>query len=224
MPIARGGAQTRRLPQTDARHVRDADDEAVAIGDRRLRQIVDGLRKGICPNDQTLASTLDESGTCLDIGTFKRLHEITQAEAVGCQLFGIRADGIFLDIATDRVDARKPRSRAHLRRNDPVLHSAQVGGTLLWRREAVAFRRQIDLVGLPTRFVRLTDVRRIERREIHRPHQYFAQTRGHRRHHRRHPFGQLLLHFAHAFGHLLACEVDVGLVGENGGDLGESVT
>ena len=34
---------------------------------------------------QTLTGTLDEACTCLDVGTFQCLHQIWQAQSIGCQ-------------------------------------------------------------------------------------------------------------------------------------------
>ena len=82
MAVPRRGTQPWRLSDANAGHVRDADHKAVAIGDRRLCQITDGLRQRICPNDQAFASALDDARTGLDVGAFQRLNQLAQADAV----------------------------------------------------------------------------------------------------------------------------------------------
>ncbi|MCW0466807.1 hypothetical protein NB705_003880 [Xanthomonas sacchari] len=136
---------------------------------------------------------------------------------------GVRMHPVFLDVAADRVDAGQAGAGAHLRRDDPVLHGAQIGGALLRRAQQFAVRRAVDLPGLPARRARPGQPGRVERGEVHRPHQYLAQAGGHRRQPWRHAVGQRLGRLAHAFGHLLAGEVEVGRIGEDRGDLRKAV-
>ncbi len=83
---------------------------------------------------------------------------------------------IFLDVTTDGVHSGQSGRGSHHRSDDPVLHRPQVGSAFLRRGQSVSFRSEVDLTSLPTRLIGFRQLGRIERREIHRPHQYLTQT------------------------------------------------
>ncbi len=223
MAVAAGRTQARRAAQLDLGHIGHAHHHAIAGRHRGLCQILGGQRQAIGTHHQSFAGALHETGTGLHVGTLQGGDQIGQAEAVRGQPCAVRMHAVFLDVSTDRIDAGQPRAGTHLRRDDPVLHGTQVGGTFFRRAQQIAFRRAVDLASLPAGFTRLGQPGRIERGEVHGPHQHFAEAGGNRRQHRRRAIGQVFRCLAHAFGHLLAREVDVGRIGEDRGDLREAI-
>ncbi|CRR38506.1 hypothetical protein PAERUG_E15_London_28_01_14_08936 [Pseudomonas aeruginosa] len=221
--VAAGCTQARRAAQFHGGYIGHAHHHAIAGGHRRLCKILGGQRQAIGTHHQAFTGPLHEAGAGLHVGALQRGNQVGQAEAMRGQFGAVRMHAVFLDVAADRIDTGQPRAGAHLRRDDPVLHGAQVGRALFRRAQQVAFRRAVDLAGLPAGFTGLGQPGRIERGEVHRPHQHLAEAGGDRRQHRRRTIGQVFRCLAHAFGHLLAGEVDVGGIGEDRGDLREAI-
>jgi len=184
MAIAAGRTQARRAAQVDVGHIGYAHHHAIAGGHRRLRQVVGGQRQAVGTYHQALAGTLHETGTGLHVGTLQGSDQVGQAEAVRGQLGAVRMHAVLLDVAANRIDAGQPRTGTHLRRDDPVLHGAQVGRAFIRRAQQVAFRCAVDLTGLPAGFTGLGQLGWVERGEVHRPHQHFTEAGGDRRQHR----------------------------------------
>ncbi|MNQ43726.1 hypothetical protein D3C85_574660 [compost metagenome] len=221
--VTAGAAQTRCLTDFHRGDVSDPHDQTAAIDNRRLSQILDRRGQGAGAHRQRLAAPLHIARTRLRIGSIQRLDQVVETEAIGRQPRRVRANGIFLHIAADGVDPRQPLGGSHLRRNDPVLNRSEIGGPRLRRGQQVAFRRQIGSVGLPSRLPWLGQIGGGERLVIDRPHQDFAEPRGDRGQVRLAALRQAFARLSHPFRHLLAGEIDVGLVGEDDRDLAEAV-
>ena len=122
MAVAAGAAQTRGLTDLNGSHVGDTHHQAVAVGHRRLRQILDGLRQGVCADGQGLTRTLDIARARLSIGAVQRLNQVVEAQAIAGQACRIGADSVFLHIAAVDVHARQTGRGPHTRCDDPVLN------------------------------------------------------------------------------------------------------
>ncbi|MNJ34997.1 hypothetical protein D3C77_297250 [compost metagenome] len=166
---------------------------------------------------------MDIAGARLGVGSIQRLDQVAHAQPVGGHARRVRAHRILLHIAANGVDAGKAGGCSHLRRDDPVLHGAQVGGALLGGGQEIALGRQIPTPSLPAGLPPLGRVGGGEGLVVDRPHQDFAKARRDRRQRRldalRHGFPRL----GQSLGHLLTCEIDVRLVSEDDRDLAEAV-
>ena len=224
MAVTAGAAQARSLADLDRGDIGDPHDQAVPVDDRRLSQIFHGGGQGVGADRQSFASALDIACAGLSVGAIEGLDKVAHAQAVGGKARRVRTDRILLHIAADGVDAGETGGGPHLRRDDPVLHGAQIGGALLRGRKQIAFGRQIGSARLPARLARLGEVLTVEWLVVDRPHQHFTEARGDRGHGRLHPVRHGLPGAREPFGDLLAREIDVGLVGKDDRDLAEAVS
>ncbi len=224
MAVAAGAAETRRLADLHGGDVGDPDDQSVAVDDGGLGKIRDGLRQGVGPHGQGFAGPLDIARASLGVGPFQRDDEIVQAQTVTRQTRGVGPNGILLHIAAVHINAGQALRGPHARGDDPVLNRAEIGRAGLGRGQEFAFGRQIGAAGLPAGLTRFGEVGAVERLEVDRPHEHFAETGGDRRKRRLHALRQPLARLGHPFGDLLASEVDVRIVGEDDRDLAEAVS
>ena len=108
--------------------------------------------------------------------------------------------------------------------DDPVLNRAQVGRPLQLGTEALALRGQVAPVRLPTGFAVASDLTFLRLCVVDRPHKDFAKASRNWTHAGLGPRGQILLYLRQALSDLLSGEVNISLLTEDGGNLGESVT
>ena len=152
----------------------------------------------------------------------QRGGEILQRQPHRRHALHVGHDEIFLGVAAEGVDAGQPGRALELRRDDPVLHGAQVGRLVGLADEVIAFGRDVAAVGLQAGLaVAVTDL--IQLAVLDGPHEDVAEPGGDRPHLGVHALGQVFLRGPQPLGDLLAREVDVGLFSEDGRDLGEAV-
>ena len=94
-------------------------------------------------HDVGLAVVFDVAGAGADVVALQGLDEIVEGDAVSRQAARIGLHLVLLHVAADRVDAGDAFDALELRADDPVLHSAQVGGLLDVAAQPLALRRQI---------------------------------------------------------------------------------
>ena len=210
-------------PHTDLGNIGHPDDHTVLGGHRRLSQVVGRQGKAVCPNDQAFARTLDETRASLDVGAFQCLDQIGQTQVVCRQSSAVGVDAVFLDVPTHRINTGQAGAGAHLWCDDPVLDSTQVRCALLGGSKTIALWCQVDLTLLPASLAGLGQLLGVEWLEVHRPHENLAQPGCNRGEHGGHALGQISGSLPHPLCHLLAGEIDVGLISEDRGDLREAI-
>ncbi len=129
-----------------------------------------------------------------------------------------------LHIAAVGIDAGNPPNRSHLRTDDPVLDRAQICRLGEFGRQTLALGGKIGAVGLPAGLA-IDDLRTLAVgiAERDRVEEDLAETGAERRQVRLDAVGQAVLRLRETFSHLLAREIDVGVIGEHRRDLAEPV-
>ncbi len=174
-------------------------------------------------HDVAFAVSLDIIRAPADIVGFDRFYDLAERNPIGDQACRIGLHLVLLDVAADGIGAGHTGHGLHLRPDDPILDRAQIDGALELVGEALAFRRQIRAIALPTGLAIAHRRPLAGRRVFDRPPIDFSQSGRDRAHLHVDARRQICLDVGDALDHLLAGEVDVGLVGEDGSDLGETV-
>ncbi len=222
--VAACAAETRRLADFDGGDIGDPHDQPVTVDHGGLGEIRDGLRQGVGSDGQGFTGPLNIARTGLGVGPLQSDDEVVQAQAVSRQTRGVRPNRILLHIAAVHIDAGQALRGPHARGDDPVLDRAEIGRAGLWCGQQFAFGRQIGAARLPAGLSRFGEIGAVERFEVDRPHEDFAEAGGDRRERRLHALRQPLARLGHPFGHLLASEVDVRAVGEDDSHLAKAVS
>jgi len=166
---------------------------------------------------------IEETRASLDVGAFQCLDQIGQTQVVCRQSSAVGVDAVFLDVPTHRINTGQAGAGAHLWCDDPVLDSTQVRCALLGGSKTIALWCQVDLTLLPASLAGLGQLLGVEWLEVHRPHENLAQPGCNRGEHGGHALGQISGSLPHPLCHLLAGEIDVGLISEGSGDLREAI-
>ncbi len=194
LSILGSGARAQFVTHTHVRDLRQADANALAMGQHDLAQLFharDLARRA----DQVLRSiALDIAGADVLVVPCHGGHDVAEREIVGHEPLRIGCDHVGLLVAADRVDLDDARRVAQLRADDPVLCRAQID-----RRISAA---------------------RIGR---HRVHENFAETRRDRSECRLDALRQAGADFVETFAHELSREIDVGAIPEHGSHLRQTV-
>ena len=192
--------------------------------DDGVADFVDRADACIDAHEIGLAGPVVIVGADCEIGAFEGFTEFAVGNAVAGEAGRVGLDDEGLGIAADRVDAGNAADRFQLRAHDPVLDRAQIAGLGNLIGEHIAFGGQIAAVGLPAGLpgdllgpfavgVLVTDG----------VHDDLAETCRHRPDLRLHPVRQIFARLEQAFAHLLACEIEIGVVGEDRRHLAEAV-
>ena len=148
---------------------------------------------------------------------------MTEGKPIGNQARRVGLHLVLLDVAADGIGAGHTGHRLHLRPDDPVLNGTQVHGPPEVIRQTLAVRGQIGTIALPSGLAVTNGDTFAGRRVFDRPPVNLAQAGRNRPHLHLNARRQITFRFSEPFGHLLAGEVDIGLVGEDRRDLGEAV-
>src|SRR5690625_6181089 len=90
MTIACRRAEARRLTYLHCRHVGDPNDQAVAIGYRRLGEVFNRLGQRIGAHYEAFTTALDEARTGLHVRALQRSDQIAKAESMGSESGWVR--------------------------------------------------------------------------------------------------------------------------------------
>ena len=148
--------------------------------------------------------------------------EVGEVEAERGEPLHVGDDHILLRITADCIDPGNPGNGAQKRGDDPVLRGAQIGRLVSFGDEPLAFGRHVTAVGLKAGFAGFVNVV-LAMRKPYRPHIDLAEPGRDRPHFRVYALGKVFLRSPQPLRHLLTGEVDIGLLGEDGRDLGEAV-
>src|SRR5262249_9623656 len=96
----------------------------------------------------TLAVLLDGRGTPTEVIGFDSPGDVCERNPQCDQLRRVGLDMVLLHVAADSIDSGDAWHALELRSDDPVLHSAQVGGSLELAGEALPLGREISAVAL----------------------------------------------------------------------------
>ena len=126
-PFSVAAPVRKALPIDDIGDVLDADGNAAARGDDRLRQILGGASLAGHTDQDLLAAPLEIARPNIGVVAFERLDDIHQRKAERCEALRVRCDMILLGVAADGVDFGYAWHGAKLRPDHPVMQGAKVG-------------------------------------------------------------------------------------------------
>ncbi len=211
-------------PMRDIRDVLDPQRHAAPCRDDDLADFVDIFDPPARPHDDALAIALDIIGAAAHIIGLDRGDDILEGKAIADQLGRIRLHLVLLHISADRVGASQALHALHLRTNDPILNGAEVDDALELIAETLALGRQIGAIALPPGLSVVHGNVDTRRNIFDSPPIYFAKARRDRAELHLHAGRQRLLDFAQTLIDLLAGEINIGLVAEDGRDLRKPIS
>ena len=197
---------------------------SLALADDDVFHILDVVQKSSDADGVGRAALLDITRPATDVVALQGLDDLLKRQPESDQLHRVGLHVILLLVAADNVDAGNSLDILQLRTDDPVLHLAQIRGQLDFGLQPLAFGCEIDAVRLPTGLA--VDDRRSVARWVSifdRPHVDLAEPRGDRSHLRLDAARQVLSRFPQSLVDLIAGEIDVDIVGENGRYLRKAV-
>ena len=127
-PIEASVAALVRGAHADRRHLTDQDGHALANGDHRAGQVVDGMHTSPSPDQQLVVRPLEEAATARRIGRGDRPGELGQGHTVRRQPRGIGDDLILLALAADDGHLRHAGHAKQARPHDPVRQRTKLHG------------------------------------------------------------------------------------------------
>ena len=201
--------------------VLEVDRHVVTRRDDDVADLLQRLDPAAGAHHVALTEPLDIIGPAACIVGLDRADQLVHRQAVADELRRVGLHLILLDVAADGVGARDPTHGLQLRPDDPVLYGAQIDETRQVVGEALPLGGQVGAVRLPARDAGAHV--RARRRIFDGPPIDLAEARRDRAHFRLDARRQLILDVGQTLGHLLTGKVNVGPVGEHGGDLGKTV-
>ncbi len=221
MAVEAGRSGAKLATDAHGGHIAHRYRHATPRGDHGLADLVQGPDARVGPHQIGLAAALHEVGAYRQVGGVQGLGEFGEGDAKGRHLHGVGLDHELLLVAADGVHAGDPGHAAKLGGDDPVLDGPQIGGAGDIIRQPLALGREEAAVPLPARFA--VHVLGALGREIDRVHEHFAKTGCDRADLGLDAFRQAIASLGQAFADLLAGEVEVHALLEDGGDLGKAV-
>jgi hypothetical protein len=149
-PVHAGGARAQVAADPDVGDLAHGNRHTPACRHNGIADFIDRTDACISAHEIGLAAAIEVIGADSEIGGFERLGEFAEGNAEAGQLHRIGLDDEGLGIAADRVDTGHAAHALELRRDDPVLHGAQISGLRHLVGEHLPFGRQIAAIGLPT--------------------------------------------------------------------------
>ena len=223
MPVETGAAGAQLTPDRHLGQILHPQRCVATGGDDDLTDLGDILDAAGGPHHIILAVAFDVIRTAAGIVGLHRPDDVGERDAIGDRFGRIRRDLILLDIAADGIGAGDTRHRPHLRADDPVLDRAQIDRALEIIAQMAAFRREVAAVALPARLA-VGHGRILWRFPVFdRPPIHFAEPGRDRT---EFDFGlgrQRLPNLLQALIHLLAREINAGVVAEHRRHLGKAV-
>ena len=223
LAIQRSSAGSQIAPDGDRRDIADPDRNAFASCDDGVFDIFDTAKPRIDAGEQRFTGPFDKIGAFGQIGRFQRLNQRVERQTISGQPRGIGLNQVLLFESPDGVHPRNAIDRSHERCDHPVLHCTKIGGLGNIAAQTIAAFGDEAAVPLPTGCATDGCALTAGILVLDRVHEHFAEAGGNRPHDRFRTFGKRGGDGCQPFIHLLAREIDVGTLLEDGGDLAEAV-